>query len=87
MFRLACTDLWAPFLLAHKACGCGWRPAFPAPSVFRRDTEWQDSDAKSRRGNAKSWLIAVLGAAVTTFWNKSGRQLRRPYFLFQMMPM
>jgi hypothetical protein len=24
---------------AHKACGCGQRPAFPAPSAFQRDTD------------------------------------------------
>ena len=27
-------DLWAPFFSAHEACGCGQRPAFPAPSCF-----------------------------------------------------
>src|SRR6201997_3866908 len=35
MFRLTCTDLWASFFSAHKACGGGQRPAFPAPSHLR----------------------------------------------------
>src|ERR1700761_7607493 len=39
MFRLTCIDLWASFFSAHKACGCGQRPAFPAPSSFKRDTD------------------------------------------------
>ena len=33
MFRPTCTDLWALSFSAHRACGCGQRPAFPAPSV------------------------------------------------------
>jgi hypothetical protein len=60
MFRRTCTDLWAFSFSAHKACGCGQRPAFPAPSAFQRDTELQSPDAKSRRGNAESRLTTVV---------------------------
>jgi len=30
--------LWAPFRSAHEPCGCGQRPAFPAPSGTFRGT-------------------------------------------------
>src|SRR5581483_11348255 len=36
-------------LSAHKACGCGQRPAFPAPSCFLRTRFPQDSDASAPR--------------------------------------
>ena len=41
----------APFLpIAHGACGCRRRPAFPAPSVQERANEMQDSGEKHAAG-------------------------------------
>jgi hypothetical protein len=46
--------LCALLLFSTQGCGCGQRPAFPAPSVLRRATMMQSSDAKSRRENVES---------------------------------
>src|ERR1700759_542451 len=50
MFRLTCTDLWALSFSAHKACGCGQRPAFPAPSALRERCLMDPPDANRAAG-------------------------------------
>jgi hypothetical protein len=47
---------------AHRACGCGQRPAFPAPSVFWRDDVDAKSGRKSRRGGAVACSSSLRGA-------------------------
>ena len=37
------------FYYCARGCGCNQRPAFPAPSVFRRDVRMQDPDASAPR--------------------------------------
>ena len=59
MFRPTCTDLWAPFLSAHEACGCGQRPAFPAPSLIDEGGASQNS-GRSCRENADVCLGGYL---------------------------
>src|SRR5581483_1314541 len=53
MFRPACTDLWALSFSAHRPCGCGQRPAFPAPSISEGH-RIAKLGRESRRGNAES---------------------------------
>jgi hypothetical protein len=48
--RPACIDLWAFSFSAHEACGCGQRPAFPAPSVLGGTRMMQSPDASAPRG-------------------------------------
>jgi hypothetical protein len=40
------------FLSAHKACGCGQRPAFPAPSGFSRGTRFSAFARRASAGQA-----------------------------------
>jgi len=46
-----------------QGCGCGQRPAFPAPSVLRGATFLQSPDAKSRRGIADARHCEPTGRA------------------------
>src|SRR6185437_4607968 len=50
MFRRTCGWLvcFLHYLPRTRGCGCGWHPAFPAPSVLMRGTSMQSSDFSCR---------------------------------------
>jgi hypothetical protein len=78
-FRLYLTCLCAFFCSCTQGCGCGQRPAFPAPSIFGGAPFLQSPDAKSRRGNAvarhceRSEAIQTISAAAV--WIASSASL------------
>ena len=53
-------DLWAFSFSAHEDCGCGRAPGTPCALRFPRAAELQDSDARSRRGNAFCCLLGAI---------------------------
>jgi hypothetical protein len=56
MFRPYLTILCAFYLFSTQACGCGQRPAFPAPSDFRG----RENDASPGRISAAGMRRRVL---------------------------
>jgi hypothetical protein len=60
------------FYLCTRNCGCAERPAFPAPSVFRRDTKMDHSGMSVPRGCGVVSLPCYSGAT-------RKRRARNPY--------
>jgi len=58
--RLTCGDLLVCFFIRTQGCGCGWRPAFPAPSSFREgSTHHSDAIAPRECGDVCSSLFDI----------------------------
>jgi hypothetical protein len=62
--RPTCTDLWAFSFSAHEPCGCGQRPAFPAPSTSGGPTNCK-TRAQHRAAGMRSRVIARSVARVS----------------------
>jgi hypothetical protein len=56
MFRLTCTDLWAPFLFSPRGLRVRPAPGIPCALYLRRDENEASPGRKLRRGNAEVCL-------------------------------
>ncbi len=63
MFRPTCTDLWAPFLFSPQGLRVRPAPGIPCALCLRERRLEQSSDAKARRGDAKSCGFVIASEA------------------------